>query len=315
MTTDLLGYAHPHYALSLQEFGEPRELPHCGGWILVRPIPGTPYKDATGCYPLFACRDWTKLHEDLEQVCSDLVSLSLVTDPFSEIAPAYLEKCFDIAKPFKTHYIADLSYPLQDIVHKSHKYDARKALQVMDIEISYQPVQYLDDWIRLYNNLISKHAITGINKFSAKCFEVQLSMPGMLMFLGRLGAEVVGATLVLIHDQVAYAHLSAFSSKGYQIGASHGTHWMMLGYCSEHGIRYLDMGGAAGINENPSDGLSKFKKGYSNDRKMVYFCGRVFDRQKYESICQLKQITTANYFPAYRTEELKSKNQTIAMED
>ena len=48
---DLIGYAHPDYPLSLKESGEPYELPRCGGWILIRPIPGTIYEDAMGCYP------------------------------------------------------------------------------------------------------------------------------------------------------------------------------------------------------------------------------------------------------------------------
>lgn len=99
--SDLLGYAHPEYALSLREFGDPRELPRSGGWILVRPIPGTPYKDAMGCYPFFLCRDWKKLHEDIQDVGSDLVSLSLVVDPFSGVEPAYLEQYFDLVEPFK----------------------------------------------------------------------------------------------------------------------------------------------------------------------------------------------------------------------
>jgi hypothetical protein len=59
------GYMHPNYAHSLREFGEPRELPGSGGWILERIIPGTPYRDAMGCYPLFACNDWSKLANDL----------------------------------------------------------------------------------------------------------------------------------------------------------------------------------------------------------------------------------------------------------
>src|SRR5512147_3121730 len=105
---DLMGYADPRYAFSLSEFGEPRELPRCGGWIIARPIPGTPYQDATGCYPLFACRDWTKLREDLEHAGPDLVSLVLVADPLSGVAPDYLEQCFDFARPFKTHFVADL---------------------------------------------------------------------------------------------------------------------------------------------------------------------------------------------------------------
>ena len=34
------GYLHPNYAQSLAEFGKPRELTNCGGWILEREIPG-----------------------------------------------------------------------------------------------------------------------------------------------------------------------------------------------------------------------------------------------------------------------------------
>jgi hypothetical protein len=78
----LMGYAHPNYALSLKEFCEPRELPRCGGWILVRQISGAPYKDAIVCHLLLSCRDWIKLHEDLDNVGSELVSLTLVTDPY-----------------------------------------------------------------------------------------------------------------------------------------------------------------------------------------------------------------------------------------
>lgn len=303
MMIDLMGYAHPKYALSLQEFGEPRELPRCGGWILVRPIPGTPYKDAIGCYPLFACRDWTKLDEDLEHMASDLVSLALVTDPFSGVTPAYLEQCFDLVKPFKTHYVVDLADPLKSFVGKVHRKNARKSLEIMDVEVCRQPAQYLDDWMRLYDNLVSRHNIKGINAFSSKCFEVQLNIPGMVMFLGRREGEIVGATLVLVHDQVAHFHLSAYTSEGYKIRASYGTHWKALVYGTEQGIRYFNLGGAAGIKEDPLDGLAEFKRGWSNDRRTVYFCGRVFDREKYESICQQYQIANVEYFPAYRAGE------------
>jgi hypothetical protein len=311
MMTDLMGYAHPKYALSLQEFGEPRELPNCGGWILVRQIPGTPYKDAMGCYPLFACRDWTRLRQDLEHVGSDLVSLTLVTDPFSGVTRAYLEQCFDLVKPFKTHYVVDLSHPLESFVNKGHRKNARKSLEMMDIEVCCQPIQYLDHWIRLYDTLISRHKIKGINAFSPKCFEIQLSLPGMVMVLGRQKEKIIGATLILIQNQETHFHLSAFTDEGYKIRASYGTHWKALVYGCEQGTRYFNLGGAAGITEGQLDGLSEFKRGWSNDRRMAYLCGRIFDRQKYDSICEQYHISNVKYFPVYRAGEFGTgtKNQ------
>src|SRR5436190_23288915 len=98
--TEFTGYMHPRYAQSLAEFGSPRHLPRSGGWILEREIPGFPYRDAMGCYPLFACRDWSRLHEDLEELHSDLVTLTLVADPFGDYDLSTLQHCFgDLVSP------------------------------------------------------------------------------------------------------------------------------------------------------------------------------------------------------------------------
>lgn len=297
---ETIGYAHPLYCHSFKEFGELRQLPHCGGWVLVRPIPGTPYKDAMGSYPLFDCRNWKKLHEDMKHIGSDLVSLVLVTDPFSGVAPSYLEQNFDVVKPFKTHYVADLKYPLESFITSTCRYQVRKSLKIMDVEVCHQPAIYLDEWMRLYDNLISRHNITGINVFSYKCFEIQMNVPGMVMVLGRCEGEIVGASLVLIRDEVAYNHLSAFSNRGYKIHAAYGIMWKTLLYVGEHGVRFYDVGGTAGMNDDPQSGLAYFKRIWSNNQRTVYLCGRVHDREKYKSICQQYQIANVDYFPAYR---------------
>lgn len=306
-----MGYAHPDYALSLREFGEPRQLPQCGGWILVRQIPGTPYKDAMGCYPLFACRDWSKLHEDLDQIGSDLISLALVTDPFAEVTPKYLEQYFDIVKPFKIHYFVDLAYPVESLINKTQRYNARRSLKRMEVEISLEPVRYLEEWMKLYENLIKRHGISGISAFSYKCFKIQLQIPGMILVIGKDEEEVLGASLIIVQDNVAYSHLMAASPEGYKINASYGILWKVLMYLKDHGVQFYDMGGGKGIKENVEDGLLKFKKGWSNASRMVYLCGRIFDRQKYESICQQCQISNIDYFPAYRAGEFDTggKNQ------
>src|SRR5438045_5100866 len=94
--TTATGYAHPQYAASLGEYGAPRLLPRSRGWILERPIPGTDVRDAMGCYPLFACQDWSGLSDDLAEISRErsLVSVVLVTDPFGEYHEADLHAAF-----------------------------------------------------------------------------------------------------------------------------------------------------------------------------------------------------------------------------
>jgi hypothetical protein len=303
---EIAGYLHPDYAYSLREFGKPLELSQCGGWILERMINDTPYKDAMGCYPLFVCRNWSKLGKDLEQVGSRLVSLALVTDPFAEVTSDYLKRYFDIVRPFKKHYVTNFSYPLDSFIDKTHcstYYYAQRSLKKMEVFICNEPIKYINEWTKLYENLVNRHKIRGIIAFSPKSFKTQLKLPGTIMAIGLYRGEIVGAGIIFIQGRVSYFHLAAYSDTGYKIRASYGIFWKVLNYLQEQGIDFLDIGGSAGIEDDPKDGLARFKRGWSNETHLVYFCGRILDRQKYETLCQQLRIADSGYFPAYRQGE------------
>jgi hypothetical protein len=300
---ELTGYMHSRYAFSLFEFGKPRELPRCGGWILERPIPGTPYRDGMNCYPLFVCRDWFKLHEDLKEIESELVSLVLVSDPFATVHQADLARYFHIAKPFKRHFIADLTRNPEYFVNKHHRYYARKSLREMHVEVCDEPSYYIDEWVKLYSNLVRRHSISGLRAFSRDSFLTQLRTPGFVLVVGKLGGEVVGGHVIATHGEVAYSHLAAFSEAAYKHRSSYGIYWMSLQYLMERGIRYFDLGAAAGVGNDAEDGLANFKIGWSNDSRTVYLCGSVFDYAKYSEIVTANGIPVIDYFPAYRNGE------------
>ena len=72
-------------------------------------------------------------------------------------------------------------------------------------------------------------------------------------------------------------------------------------------MKYLDLGGAAGLENAPTDGLSQFKRGWSNATRLVYLCGRVLDPQAYGRICERQGTGDMDYFPAYRAGEFHSR--------
>lgn len=296
----ITGYAHAEYARSLAEFGNPRELPRCGGWILERQIPGFPYRDAMGCYPLFSCQDWSKLHADLEGLRNELVTLTLVADPFGAFDLAYLQRYFDMVLSFKRHFVTDLRHPQNDIVSKYHRKYARKALRSIDVEESQEPTQFIDEWVALYNTLIDRHSIKGIRAFSRMAFTRQLNIPGMVMFRALFQGTTVGAHLWYVQGEVAYSHLSAYSHLGYDLQASYALQWSSIRYFADK-VRWLNQGG--GVDRDGTDGLSKFKRGWSTGTRSVYLCGCIFDHERYTEIVKAKGITSTNYFPAYRESE------------
>jgi hypothetical protein len=300
----LTGYAHPKYAGSLAEFGVPRELPQCEGWILQRKIPGFPYHDGMGCYPLFACRNWSRLYADLENMGIELVSLALVADPFGEYDVAYLRRCFDRTILFKEHLVTDLAHPVEDIVSAHHRYYARKALREVLIEECGEPTRLIDEWVTLYAGLIERHTITGIRAFSGQSFAKQLSVPGIVAFRAVYEGTTIGAHLWYVQGRVAYSHLEAVSSIGYRLGAAYALYWFALDWFYNHQVvRWLDLGAGAGSDNKGTDGLSQFKQGWSTGTRPAYFCGRIFDHERYREIVETKGISVTDYFPAYREGE------------
>ena len=300
----ITGYMHPGYAESLAQFGTPRRLPHSGGWILVRQIPGFPYHDAMGTYPLFACQDWSQLYLDLEEMGDELVSLAVVADPFGQHRASCLHECFkDVVIPFKEHFVIDLKRSVDTFVCTHHRRYARKALRDLYVEKCDEPEQFVKVWGDLYTNLVKTHNITGIPAFSRTAFTKQLSVPGIVVFRAVHEERTVGMLLWYMQEEVGYYHLGAYSPVGYNLRASFALFWFAIEYFAANGLRWLNLGAGAGVRGDGMDGLSRFKHGWSTGTQTAYFCGRIFDRARYSEIVRAKGISATDYFPAYRKGE------------
>jgi hypothetical protein len=298
------GYLHPAYAASLSEFGLPRLLPRCSGWILDRQIPNSDQLDAMGCYPLFACHDWSQLNIDLEDIgSSGLVCLSVVTDPFGEYKPADLSECFpELARPFKEHFVVDLSRTPETFIHSHHQRNVRKALRELRVQVCDNPIDYLQEWTTLYAELIERHGIAGLTAFSRESFAKQLRVPGIVMLRALYNGATVGMLLWYEQGNRAYYHLGAYNSRGYEAGASFALFDYAIRYFSESGYAWLNLGSGAGVGTS-EQGLTRFKQGWSTGVRTAYFCGRVFDKEAYQRILEQRAVPETQYFPAYRAGE------------
>lgn len=296
------GYLHSLYATSLTEFGNCRELPACGGWILERNIPETSYKDAMGCYPLFFCRDWTLLSHDLAQLEGQLISLALVTDPFGNFLINDLQQIFDICFLYKEHYITDLSKPIETYINKGHRRNALSALKKVIVEPCLDPYAYVEEWTYLYDFLIRRHHIQGIRRFTKAAFECQLRVPGIVYFRVLYNGRLIGGDIYYIQNGVAYSHLAAFTDEGYSLDASYASKWTAIEYFTGK-VSWMNLGAGAGLSQTKKDGLLYFKHGWATDVRPVFFCGRIFDSQRYDILANTAGIPDSTYFPIYRAGE------------
>ena len=279
-------------------------MPSCGGWLLERSIPGHECRDAMGCYPLFACRDWESVGDDLAAIGPALVSVVLVADPFGPADVQTLERCFDHVVAYKQHFVVDLRRPTGASISTHHRRNAERALRTMTVDWVEDPAGFAAEWWGLYQVLTARHGIRGMSAFSPASFARQLRVPGIAVLRASRGSELLGATLWYRHGEVAYYHLGAYADAGYELRASFALFSRALESFAAAGVRWLDLGGGAGARvATAEDGLARFKEGWATGSRTAYLCGRVFDIETYRRLASAHHTAADGYFPAYRAGE------------
>jgi hypothetical protein len=163
---------------------------------------------------------------------------------------------------------------------------------------------FVDEWMDLYTNLIRRHNLKGIKAFSRTAFAKQLRVPGIVMFRAVHRGTTNGMQLWYVQGEVGYSHLTAVSPLGYKLRSSYAIYWAAIEHFSNK-VSWLDLGAGGGASSASVDSLSEFKRGWSNETRTAYFCGRVFDRKKYDEVVKASGMFSTDYFPAYRKGEFE----------
>jgi hypothetical protein len=296
----MTGYMSPDYVASLSGFGRPFVLPRCGGFLLEREIPGEHASDAMGPYPLFCCTDWPALPADLERLAGRVISVVLVTDPFGPGDMPDISDAFSHGLVrYKDHHVIDLDVPIQTSACAHHRRNARKALAQLTVEVIAEPRDWLESWCELYDELIQRHRLTGPIRFSREAFELQLSVAGLaaLRAVDQDGATV-GMVLWYCQGDVGYYHLAAYSPQGYAKNASYALFWSSA-LEFQGRLRWLCLGAGAGASCDGTDGLTRFKSGWTSLVKPTYLGRHVACPDRYAGLCSGRAPT--DFFPAYRS--------------
>jgi hypothetical protein len=251
---------------------------------------------------LFSCQDWSQLSADVDELAGELLTLSLVADPFGAPDATELARSFDTVLPFKQHYVTELDRPVEAIASAHHRKYARRALRNLLIEQCPTPLHYLDEWVELYAGLSAAHRLSGLRAFSRRAFQQQLAMNGLVMFRASRDGHTAGIHLWLQRGDVAYGHLGATNDAGYALAAAYGLYWRAIEwFCGS--VQWLHLGGSAGVRGPVADGLAAFKSGWATDTRTAYWCGRCFDRVQYDELVRARNLDAGGFFPAYRAGE------------
>ncbi len=289
-------YATLAYARTLAHAGDPLEVRPWRTHVIVRDWKGVA-RDAMGTYPLACLAEDADLGAGLAALReAGLVSVTLVADGLAGPSVEALCAAFPVARPFKTHYVVDpAAGPYAPSRH--HRQELRRAAR-RGVEVGVIRLRdHLDAWVDLYDELAARHAIGGVQRFPRASFAALAECEGLTAVAAFADARIVSCHLWFASGNVVWSHLAASSADGYACGAAYVVY--------DHSIRHfadrvVNLGGAAGIGDDASDGLARFKSGFANRSLGVRLYGAVLDEPAYRKLCNGRGGDAVSYFPAYR---------------
>lgn len=298
------GYADPTYAEVECGQGTSLRLPASGGALLVRKVPGTGLRDARAPYPFLVCADWRKLAEDMSGLPDDVTSVTAVIDPLADVDSSLLERAFNhVVRPYKTHFVIDLTRPLSSFANPHHLGCARRALRKVEVEQCPDPAVHFAEWLRLYGMLVARHNIRGAALMTEDSFRRLFRVRGLTLFRAVRDRATIGMILCLAHGDHAYFHLGAYDEVGYRSKASYALVRTAVDHFASAGLALMSIGAGAGAFGDGDDGLTAFKQGWASTTRTALLCGHIHSRDDYSRLVALAGTAGSPYFPAYRAGE------------
>ena len=301
MTDELRGDVHPYgtlaYARALAHAGRPLAVPPWHTHVIVRDWHGSA-GDATGPYPITCFAAGCDLRAGLALLQGmGLVSMTAVVDELAGPPIGAFADAFSLVRPYKTHYLVDATagaYQPSEHHRRELRRAGRLGVEVRGVALS----EIVADWTALYGDLIARHRITGVQRFSRASFDALAGCDGLATYAAYIGDELVSCHLWMRHGSVVRSHLAASSARGYATGAAYAV--------NDHAIRcfagaLVNLGGAAGTAESADDGLSRFKAGFANRTSTSYLIGSILDAGEYRRLAaKVREPHDGAWFPLYR---------------
>jgi GNAT acetyltransferase-like protein len=297
------GYLSPEYGQSFRPAGRIITLPRSGLQLIEREIrPGV--SDLIGLYPYSMCRDFAALETKEDRTAlraTGAVAVSFVADPFVSGTVRTALANWAVCRRFKTQFVIDLAGDWRAARSRTvRRFVRRGAARQQTRTGPADPSQGAEFW-RFYQNTIRRHDVSGIQRLSRAIITEQLGVPGGYMTASSIDGQATGMILSYVHASHVSAHLICFGDRHY----AEYTGYVLIDAAAAHaedlGCRWFNLGGPAGLKDDPEDGLYQFKRRWSRNTRETTLCGQVLNGPTYDQLCAEAECDPDTaFFPAYR---------------
>jgi len=193
-------------------------------------------------------------------------------------------------------------------ISKGHRYDIRKAFS-MGVEVVWdREFSYLDDFIEIYNQTMTRNLASSIYYFNREYY-LRLKVlfrEKLRLYIAIKDGVVVSASLFFFKHPIVQYHLSGTPVQYLSLGGSKLIIEKVRKDACELNYQWLHLGGGVGSQDNP---LFRFKAGFSKVRLIFSVSKLIIDPDVYAKASYIREkylqekgreSKNVNFFPKYR---------------
>ena len=204
----------------------------------------------------------------------------------------------------------DLTLPEETLWTKSFAHACRKNVKRAQREgVRVFQATSLDDvreFHRIYLDTMKRNRAHRRYYFSLEYFTkfFERMKGNAVFFLADYRDRIVAATLYLYDKTDVYSYLGGADMEFQHVRPTNAVIFELIRWAQRHGKKRFILGGGY----RPDDGIFRFKATFSPLRARFHVYKRVYMPEKYGALCSAwskyyqKDISSATYFPAYRSE-------------
>jgi len=191
---------------------------------------------------------------------------------------------------------------------KGHRYDIRKARKAGVVVKQDSGFQYLDDFIKIYNETMLRNQASKKYFFSKQYYIelIEKLNDNLELYFACIEGKPVSASIFLINNGIIQYHLSGTPTEFLNLNGAKLILDEVRQWGKKKNFSWLHLGGGVGSSE---DSLFRFKAGFSKTRLPFEVTRLVVDKEAYMELANARlkwanergySVTGDNFFPEYR---------------
>lgn len=251
--------------------------------------------------------DKEKLLKEFEKAFSEYCKENNIVSEFVRFHPI-VENAIDFKKMYSPVYMRKTlitKLDEKDVIQKQVSKSARKNIrQAQNKGVTYKITEKpnnIDIFKKIYYSTMDRNNATEYYYFDDEYFSNMLKFykENLILIEAIFDNKTIAAGLYFTYNDIIHIHLSGTLTEYLYLSPAYILRYALILWGIENNYKLIHHGG--GRSNSEEDKLYTFKKNFAKIYDADFYIGKkVWNKEIYDKLCEMKNVEDDGFFPAYR---------------